>query len=146
MAIFEPIIAQRDNFLTNDWVTFVIFFSEQPDVCHYPDRIFVWYVFVFKEINNCSFRKKIVDVEYFRKMFLIWAWTQVTWNNCSDIEVLGLHDRNPRTLDYTPGLGQAVTGLHLSPPPREAVTLTCNVMLHNNCVLLHEIKISEFSL
>jgi hypothetical protein len=30
-------------------------------------------------------------------------------------------DRNPRVLDYTPGSGQAVSGLHLS-QPREAGT------------------------
>jgi hypothetical protein len=36
-------------------------------------------------------------------------------------------DRNPRALGYTPGLGQAVTGIHL-PPHREASSLMSHIM------------------
>jgi hypothetical protein len=36
--------------------------------------------------------------------------------------------RNLRTFDYTPGTGQAVTGLYFSPLPRVAAPLTLKVM------------------
>jgi hypothetical protein len=45
------------------------------------------------------------------------------------------NDRNPRTFNFTPGSGQTVTGLHLS-PPREAGPLTRNVMFRKNSYLL----------
>jgi hypothetical protein len=49
-------------------------------------------------------------------------------------------DRNPLKLDYRPGSGQAVTGLHLS-PPTEAGPLTHNTMLNNHSFLLQGSKI-----
>jgi hypothetical protein len=54
-------------------------------------------------------------------------------------------DRNPRTFYYTPSSGQAVTGLHPS-PPREAGPLTHNIMFHKNSFLLEGNKIITLNL
>jgi hypothetical protein len=53
--------------------------------------------------------------------------------------------RNPRIFNYTPDLGQAVTGLHVS-APREAGPLTHNIMLHKNSFLLQTNKIISLTL
>jgi hypothetical protein len=47
--------------------------------------------------------------------------------------------------DHTPGSGQAVTGLHLS-PPRAAGPLTNNIMFHKNSILLQGSKISKLNM
>jgi hypothetical protein len=52
---------------------------------------------------------------------------------------------SPRTLDYTPDAGQAVTGLHFS-TPREAGLLTYNIMSHENIFLLQGSKIIRLNI
>jgi hypothetical protein len=54
-------------------------------------------------------------------------------------------DRNRGHSTYTPGSGQTVTGLHLS-PPREAGPLTHSVVFHTNSFLLEGNKIIRINL
>jgi hypothetical protein len=90
-------------------------------------------------LSNCSNYRISNIIEFCSKIFIQKIERYILYINNQQFL------RNPLTFNYTPDSGNAVTGLHLS-PPREAGPLTHNVMFHKNSFLVQGSKIIRFCL